>query len=133
MSLNLFGDKEVKVEPKSSKIYKLLFAPLRVGVWDNVMLHIYNDRVGEFLYKLKLISESQPMVISDVIKAELGKYADYPIMLENPTLEEIEVKYTNSNKKLFQVLQEKIFLPSGVKKEILVRYTPSIYSKYIKW
>ena len=123
--LFLFGDKEVKVEPKSSKIYKLLFAPLRVGVWDNVMLHIYNDRVGEFLYKLKLISESQPMVISDVIKAELGKYADYPIMLENPTLEEIEVKYTNSNKKLFQVLQEKIFLPSGVKKEILVRYTPS--------
>ena len=126
--LFLFGEKEVKVEPKSSKIYKLLFAPLRVGVWDNIMLHIYNDRIGEFLYKLKLISESQPIITSEVIKAELGKYADYPIMLENPTMEEIEVKYTNNNKKLFQVLQEKIFLPSGVKKEILVRYTPSTLS-----
>ena len=28
-------------------------------------------------------------------------------------------------KKLFKVLQEKIYLPSGVKKEILIRYTPS--------
>jgi hypothetical protein len=126
--LFLFGEKEVKVEPKSSKVYNLLFAPLRVGVWDNVMLHIYNDRVGEFLYKLKLISENQPVVTSEVIKAELGKYTDYPIMLENPTMEEIEVKYVNNNKKLFQVLQEKIFLPSGVKKEILVRYTPSTLS-----
>ena len=126
--LFLFGEKEVKVEPKSSKVYKLLFAPLRVGVWENVMLHIYNDRIGEFLYKLKLISESQPIITSEVIKAELGKYTDYPIMLENPTMEEIEVKYTNNNKKLFQVLQEKIYLPSGVKKEILVRYTPSTLS-----
>ena len=46
-------------------------------------------------------------------------------MLENPTQEKIEVKYTNSNPKLFQVLQEKIIIPSGVNKEILVRYTPS--------
>jgi len=123
--LYLFGDKEVKVEPNSTIVYKLLFAPLRVGVWENVMLHIYNDRVGEFLYRLKLISENQPVITSDLIKAELGKYVDYPVMLENPTTEEIEVKCINNNKKLFQVLQDKIFLPSGVNKEILVRYTPS--------
>ena len=128
--LYLFGEKEIKIEANSSMVYKLLFAPLRVGVWENVMLHVYNDRVGEFLYKLKLISENQPVVTSEVIKAELGKYVDYPIMLENPTMEEIEVKYTNSNKKLFQVLQEKIFLPSGVNKEILVRYTPSTSSYF---
>ena len=126
--LFLFGDKEVKVNANSNVMYKLLFAPLRVGTWENVMLHIYNERVGEFLYRLKLISEEQPIVTSELIKAELGKYTDYPIMLENPTMEEVEVKYTNSNKKLFQVLQDKIFLPSGVKKEILVRYTPSTLS-----
>lgn len=123
--LFLFGDKEIKVENNSSKNYRLLFAPLKVGIWDNVMLHIYNDRIGEFLYKLKLICEDQPPIFSDLIKAELGKYVDYPVMLENPTYEEIEVKYTNSNPKLFQILQEKIIIPSGVNKEILVRYTPS--------
>ena len=123
--LFLFGDRDVKVNPNSNVEYKLLFAPLKVGIWENVMLHIYNDRVGEFLYRLKLISEDQPIIISEPIKAELGKYADYPILLENPTKEEVEVKYINSNKKLFQVLQEKIYIPGGVRKEIIVRYIPS--------
>ena len=76
--LFLFGDKDIRVDAKETKNYRLLFAPLKVGTWDNVMLHIYNDRVGEFLYKLKLISENQPVIFSDLIKAELGKYADYP-------------------------------------------------------
>ena len=123
--LFLFGDRDVKVNANSTVEYKLLFAPLKVGIWENVMLHIYNDRIGEFLYKLKLISEDQPVIVSEQIKAELGKYADYPLLLENPTNEEVEVKCVNSNKKLFQVLQEKIFLPGGVKKEIIVRYIPS--------
>ena len=123
--LFLFGEKDVKVNANSTIEYKLLFAPLKVGVWENVILHIYNDRIGEFLYKLKLISEEQPVIVSEPIKAELGKYTDYPIILENPTNEEVEVKCLNSNKKLFQVLQEKIFLPGGVRKEILVRYIPS--------
>ena len=124
-NLFLFGDRDVNVEANSSKIYKLLFAPLKTGIWDNVMLHIYNDKVGEFLYKLKLICEEQPVIISQLIKAELGKYIDYPIMLENPTQDEVEVKFTNNKMKQFQVLQEKIYIPPGIKKEILIRYTPS--------
>ena len=125
-NLFLFGENEVFVEAKKSQIYKLLFAPLKVGIWDNVFLHIYNDSIGEFLYKLKLISEEAPTVVSEIITAELGKYVDYPIMLENPTQEEVEVKWTNNKKKIFHILQEKIFIPPGIKKEILVRYTPSL-------
>ena len=123
--LFLFGDREVKISPKSYVIYKLLYAPLKVGVWENVMLHIYNDRIGEYLYKLNLICENCPIVTFDIIQAELGKYVDFPIMLENPTNEEVEVKCYNTNKKLFQVLQEKIYIPGGIRKEILVRYIPS--------
>jgi hypothetical protein len=115
----------VNVEANATKTYKLLYAPLKVGIWDNVLLHIYNDRVGEFLYKLKLICEEQPINISQLIKAELGKYVDYPIMLENPTQEEVEVKYTINKIKQFQILQDKILIPPGINKEILIRYTPS--------
>ena len=123
--LFLFGEKDVRV-PANSKIgYRLLYAPLKVGTWDNVMLHIYNDKIGEYLYKLLLICESCPIVSSEIIKAELGKYVDFPVMLENPTGEEVEVRYTNTNKKLFQVLQEKIYIPGGIRKEILIRYIPS--------
>ena len=123
--LFLFGEKEVKVSANSTEEYKLLYAPLKVGIWENVMLHIYNDKIGEYLYKLKLICEDCPIVSSDLIKAELGKYVDFPILLENPTNEEVEVKCINSNKKLFQVLQERIYIPGGIRKEILVRYIPS--------
>ena len=125
-NLFLFGEHEVNVKAKENKIYKLLFAPLKVGIWDNVFLHIYNEEIGEFLYKLKLISDEAPTFISEIIKAELGKYVDYPIMLENPTQEEVEVKWTNNKKKQFHILQEKIFIPPGIKKEILIRYYPSL-------
>ena len=125
-NLFLFGENEVNVKAKENKIYKLLFAPLKVGTWDNVFLHIYNEEIGEFLYKLKLISEEAPTIISQIINAELGKYVDYPIMLENPTQEEVEVKWTNDKKKQFHILQEKIFIPPGIKKEILIRYYPSL-------
>ena len=124
-NLFLFGENEVNVESKKNKIYKLLFSPLKVGIWDNVFLHIYNDKIGEYLYKLKLISEDAPTIISDIINAELGKYIDYPITLENPTNEEVEIKWTNNKKKIYHILQEKIYLPPGIKKEILIRYTPS--------
>ena len=86
---------------------------MKVGTWDNVFLHIYNDSVGEFLYKLKLISEEAPTVVSEIITAELGKYTDYPLMLENPTQEEVEVKWINNKKKIFHILQEKIIIPPG--------------------
>ena len=125
-NLFLFGDTEVNVAAKNSKIYKLLFAPLKVGTWDNAFLHIYNDKIGEFLYKLKLISEEAPIFVSEIITAEIGKWVDYPIMLENPTKEEVEIKWTNNKKKQFKILQEKIYIPPGIKKEILIRYTPSL-------
>ena len=47
-------------------------------------------------------------------------------MLENPTQEEVEIKWVNNKKKIFHILQEKIFIPPGIKKEILIRYTPSL-------
>ena len=42
------------------------------------------------------------------------------------TQEEVEVKWTNNKKKQFHILQEKIFIPPGIKKEILIRYYPSL-------
>ena len=50
-------------------------------------------------------------------------------MLENPTQEEVEVKYTINKLKQFQILQDKIFIPPGINKEILIRYTPSSLEK----
>ena len=97
--LFLFGEKDVKIPANSSQEYKLLYAPLKIGTWDNVMLHIYNDKIGEYLYKLKLICQDCPIVAPDIIKAELGKYVDFPIMLENPTNEEEYISPQEQEKK----------------------------------
>ena len=35
--LFLFGDKDVKVNGNSTIVYKLFFAPLKVGIWENAL------------------------------------------------------------------------------------------------
>ena len=97
-----------------------------MDTWKDVILHIYNDKIGEYLYNLKLICDEPEQIVSEMIQAELGKFADYSAMLENPTQDEVEVTYENDNPRVYQVLQEKkIIIPSGIKREILIRYTPS--------
>ena len=117
-------DTEIRVEPYKTSIYQLYFSPLKVGVWEG-SLQIYNEYIGEFLYKIKLISEENPPIYSDLLIAELGKNFDHPIVLENPIKEEIEVNYSNTNKRLYQVIPEKILLPPLTSKEIIIRYIPS--------
>jgi len=117
-------ENEIRVEPYKSAIYQLYFSPLKVGTWEGT-LQIYNEYIGEFLYKIKLISEENPPIYSDLLIAELGKNFDHPIILENPIKEDVEVTYSNTNKRLYQVIPEKIILPSLSSKEVIIRYIPS--------
>ena len=120
----LLGDKEMRLEPNRFGIYQLFFAPLRVGAWDG-KLHIFNEYVGEFLYKIKLVSEENPPIYPDILKAELGKSTEYSIPLENPINEEIDVTYNHTNKKLFSIFPDKITIPPYSTREVIVKYSPS--------
>ncbi len=120
----LLGDKEMRLEPNKNGIYQLFFAPLKVGAWDG-KLHIFNEYVGEFLYKIKLVSEENPPIYPDILKAELGKSTEYAIPLENPINEEVDVAYYHTNKKLFTVIPDKITIPPYSTREVIVKYSPS--------
>jgi len=120
----LFGNKDLKIEPNKEGIYQLYYSPLKIGTFDG-SLHIYNEEVGEFLYKLKLVCSKNPQIFPDTLIAELGKYVDYTIHLENPISEEVEVFSINSNLVNFTVIPEKIFIGGYNTKEVVVRYTPS--------
>lgn len=120
----LFGANDLRVEPYKSGIYRLNFSPLKVGQFEGE-LKIYNEYVGEFIYKLKLVSEDNLPFYPDVLVAELGKSTLFPIPLENPINEEVEVVYSHTNKKLFQIIPDKIILPPFTTKEVYVKYTPS--------
>lgn len=120
----LKGENFINVEPKKSKVYKLYYSPIKVGKNDG-LLHIYNERVGERIIKLNLICEEPKPIYVDTMYAELGKYADHSLILENPLDEEVQVYVTQSNKSQFQIIPEKIILPDNSAREIIVRYTPS--------
>lgn len=120
----LLGDKEMRLEPNRTGVYQLFFAPLKVGAWDG-KLHIFNEYVGEFLYKIKLVSEENPPIYPDILKAELGKSTEYVIPLENPINEEVDVAYYHTNKKLFTIIPDKISIPPYSTREVIVKYSPS--------
>lgn len=120
----LKGDSEIKVEANKKINYILYFEPYKVGKWEGI-IHIYNETAGEYLYKLKLISEESTIIYPDTIQSELGKSSQSSILLENPTKQEIVVLHTNSNPSHFKIKPDKITLLPESYKEILVTFTPS--------
>jgi len=120
----LYGNKELKIEANKEGIYQLYYSPLKIGNFEG-SLHVYNESVGEFLYKLKLTCTKNPPIYPDVLKAELGKYIDYTIFLENPISEDVEVFFKNSTVVNYTIIPEKIFIAGYTQKEVVIRYTPS--------
>jgi hypothetical protein len=120
----LFGEKEFKLDGNKSADYELYYAPLKVGKKEGT-IHIYNENIGEFLYKLSLICEENTPIYPDVMKSELGRFVELPVILDNPMEEEIELFYKNTNVINFSIIPDKISLPPYSKYKILIRYTPS--------
>jgi hypothetical protein len=117
-------EKEIRIDPLRSSNYQLFFAPLKIGTWEG-RIHIYNDSIGEFLYNVKLICDDNPPQYPDMVKSELGKSADISAFLENPSIEEVKVTYTNTNTYNFEVIPEKITIPALSSREIIFKYSPS--------
>jgi hypothetical protein len=120
----LNGERLVSIEAKKTKNYRLYFSPLKVGYSDG-LIHIYNEKIGERIVKLILNSEESKPVYVDTMIAELGKFTEYSLILENPLDEEVEVYVNQSNKSQFEVIPEKIIIPENSGREIIVKYTPS--------
>ena len=120
----LIGKNELKLEASKSGVYQLFYEPLKVGNFEG-SLHLYNDSIGEFLYKLNLISDESPIVFIPNIRAELGKHADVTLALENPSPMDVDVYYTNNNIINYQSLDATIIIKPYSTKEVIVRYTPS--------
>ena len=120
----LLGDKEFKVEAYKSENYRLYYAPLRVGKKE-ASIHIYNENVGEFLYKLSLICDENPPIFPDSMRAELGRSVDFSIILDNPLDEEVEIYYRNTNLINYTIIPSKLYIPAYNKIKIVFRYTPS--------
>ena len=68
----LLGEPSFQVEPKRTKIYKLIFSPLKTGHFTGT-IGFLNEKVGEFWYDLVLICEDNLIIHLDLIECEIGK------------------------------------------------------------
>jgi hypothetical protein len=99
------------LEPKNSGTYNLIFSPLTAGEFNGT-IGFLNEKVGEFWYDLKLSAEENPVVNLELLECELGKVASHPVVLENPTGQELYLEFRNSNPTNFEIVPDKILLPA---------------------
>lgn len=120
----LMGNGKFEISPKSSKIYELLFIPLKVFRGKGSIAFI-NEKLGEIWYELSLIADENQTIRSPTLKAELGKVEEWGIILENPYGKECQITTNISNPFNFDVIPENIIIPAFNSVTVRIRYTPS--------
>lgn len=88
----LSGDNQLIIKKDKRSIYKLYFTPLSIFEGEGT-LHLYNENVGEYFYKINLISFDQSVTIIDTVQCEIGKNAEVLLTLENPSFQEVTLFY----------------------------------------
>mmetsp|Transcript_28943 Transcript_28943/g.66987 ORF Transcript_28943/g.66987 Transcript_28943/m.66987 type:complete len:2816 (+) Transcript_28943:96-8543(+) len=126
----LLGNSVMSLGPHEEGVYELIYSPLLPGQTTGSMTFV-NDEIGEFWYKLVLnATPAEPTVLPDMV-AEVGKTANYMMLLENPTDEPILVTARVTNTRNYSVTMP----PQGLaiapwdQAEVPLVYTPSSLSE----
>lgn len=120
----LTGDTLLNVPGLQSSVYELRFTPLRAFKGRGSLAFI-QEKLGEIWYELLLSSENKPVERLPTLKAELGKFSQHEIQLENPSNYNVQVIHKVSNPNNFDVMPDIITIPAMSQVSALIRYTPS--------
>ena len=120
----LLGENSFALLPKQTATYELVFSPLKAGKQVGSIAFIH-EKLGEVWYDLNLEAQPAPPIKVSAMKAELGKVETSEIELENPSNQEVQVRYRLSNPYNFEVLPENIVIPPYDTALVKVRYIPS--------
>ena len=120
----LTGDTLLNVLPLQTCVYELRFTPLRAFKGRGSVAFI-QEKLGELWYELSLIAENKPVERLSTLKAELGKFSQHEIQLENPSGFNVEVSHRVSNPNNFDVIPDIIIIPPMSAVSAYIRYTPS--------
>ena len=98
----LLGPSVCTLSPKDSTIFEVMYSPLIAGKSRGAVRFI-NERQGEFWYELDLTcDEAEPVMISDM-HSPISSCSFYPIEIENPLGEDIELQQSISNRENFNI------------------------------
>lgn len=126
---DFFGDKTIEINPNETKVYELVFSPLR-SMERTSYISFLNDDQGEFVYELSLKSEPPGVNALAPLSTPIGKHQSTTIAIENPLDKKVLFKVENENPHNFQVVSNQIIsINAKEKKSIEVRYLPSSIGK----
>lgn len=119
----LRGDSNVIIPAKGKGKYTLTFFPLTV-FREKASLILSNEKLGEIVYDILLVSEAAPIVKLPLIKCEIGKTETILLKLENVVNQEVKVSYNNPGSQCFFINSEIIVLPPNGTAEVELSYVP---------
>jgi hypothetical protein len=120
----LLGDPMFVLGPHQYGKYELIYSPL-LPTRSTGAVFFESESVGEFWYKLNLRATEPDDIDVELIKCILGKNAEKPMQIENPSKHQIVLKQKSTNPQLFDIYPEKVIVPPFETAEFFIRFYPN--------
>jgi hypothetical protein len=120
----LFGEAQFTIPAKQTEVYTLLYSPLIPGQNDGSVFFL-SEKTGEFWYKVRLICDPADSITLDPFECDIGRSIAKPVVLDNPSSQEVLLSYLCSNPTNFDIVPNTVILPAYGSLEVLVKYTPT--------
>eukprot|EP00330_Aristerostoma_sp_ATCC50986_P007041 CAMPEP_0114576998 /NCGR_PEP_ID=MMETSP0125-20121206/1712_1 /TAXON_ID=485358 ORGANISM="Aristerostoma sp., Strain ATCC 50986" /NCGR_SAMPLE_ID=MMETSP0125 /ASSEMBLY_ACC=CAM_ASM_000245 /LENGTH=397 /DNA_ID=CAMNT_0001765977 /DNA_START=1972 /DNA_END=3165 /DNA_ORIENTATION=- len=120
----IIGEDRFVLLPGQTGVYELVFSPLK-PLKEIGSVAFIHEKLGEIWYELHLEAEDPGVVKLDTLQAELGKTAIHKIELENPSANDVAVRYMVSNPYNFDIQPENLMIPRYSSIVVDCRYSPS--------
>lgn len=126
----LLGDSTYSLPSSSNNnnaaapFYELIYSPLLEGKFVG-KISFYNQRVGEFWYKLHLQAIPAPPTVVDVVECMVGGTKIVSIPIENPLADEVALTVTTSDPEHFFVPSDQVVLGPYAQSSFPLHFRPS--------
>ena len=109
---------------QSSSFYELIYSPLIAG--ESVgKISFFNDRVGEFWYRLHLVSTAAPPTVVPAVECMMGDTKTVAVPIENPLSDEVILSVSSSDPEHFFVVGDEVVLGPYSQSSFALQFRPS--------
>ena len=120
----LVGDQSFSLKPLQTATYELIYSPLLPGRQSGSIM-FSNDQVGEFWYRLSLNANPAPPTVLPSMCCAVGDISSQPILLANPTGEEVNLSCSIDNRRNYTLRDVNILIAPYDQVNVILDYAPS--------
>jgi len=125
---SLSGAQSAFVPARGKLKYQLTFLPLS-EFRERTTVTFMNQKIGDIIYEIQLVSEATPLMKIGPIRCEIGKAEKAKIRLENVIKEPAKVYARSVESHNFYLTQDQLSIPPMGSAEFEVNYIPSELDK----